>query len=90
MSDAPYVELRPIAIKDRSSIVFLEYGQVDVIDGAFVLVDPVLAAAVQTRSPQHARLDHRSGADDHRALARAAGEEGREPLAISLPLEHLV
>ena len=39
MSDAPYVELRPIAIKDRSSIVFLEYGQVDVIDGAFVLVD---------------------------------------------------
>lgn len=39
MSDAPYVPLRPIAIKDRSSIVFLEYGQVDVIDGAFVLVD---------------------------------------------------
>jgi CRISPR-associated protein Cas1 len=39
MSDAPYVPLRPIAIKDRSAIVFLEYGQVDVIDGAFVLVD---------------------------------------------------
>lgn len=31
--------LRPIAIKDRSAIVFLEYGQVDVIDNAFVLVD---------------------------------------------------
>lgn len=31
--------LRPIPIKDRAAIVFLEYGQVDVIDGAFVLVD---------------------------------------------------
>lgn len=39
MTDAPYVPLRPIPIKDRSAIVFLEYGQVDVIDGAFVLVD---------------------------------------------------
>ncbi len=39
MSDAPFIPLRPIPIKDRSSIVFLEYGQVDVIDGAFVLVD---------------------------------------------------
>lgn len=39
MSTAPYVPLRPITIKDRAAIVFLEYGQVDVIDGAFVLVD---------------------------------------------------
>lgn len=39
MSEASYVSLRPIAIRDRSSIVFLEYGQLDVIDGAFVLVD---------------------------------------------------
>jgi CRISP-associated protein Cas1 len=39
VTDAPYVPLRPIPIKDRSAIVFLEYGQVDVIDGAFVLVD---------------------------------------------------
>lgn len=46
MSDAPYVPLRPIAIKDRSAIVFLEYGQVDVIDGAFVLVDK-LGARIQ-------------------------------------------
>jgi CRISPR-associated protein Cas1 len=30
---------RPLPIKDRSSILFLQYGQVDVIDGAFVLVD---------------------------------------------------
>lgn len=34
-----FVPLRPITIKDRSSILFLEYGQLDVIDGAFVLVD---------------------------------------------------
>lgn len=39
MSDAPYIPLRPIPLKDRAAIVFLEYGQVDVIDGAFVLVD---------------------------------------------------
>lgn len=37
--DAPYVPLRPIPLKDRAGIVFLEYGQVDVLDGAFVLVD---------------------------------------------------
>jgi CRISPR-associated protein Cas1 len=34
-----YVPLRPIPIKDRSAIVFLERGLVDVIDSAFVLVD---------------------------------------------------
>ncbi len=31
--------LKPIPIKDRVSMIFLEYGQLDVIDGAFVLVD---------------------------------------------------
>ena len=30
---------RPIPIKDRSSILFIERGQLDVIDGAFVVVD---------------------------------------------------
>jgi CRISPR-associated protein Cas1 len=39
VTDTPYVPLRPIPIKDRAAIVFLEYGQIDVIDGAFVLVD---------------------------------------------------
>jgi CRISP-associated protein Cas1 len=39
MSDPPYVPLRPIAIKDRAGIIFLRYGQLDVIDSAFVLVD---------------------------------------------------
>jgi len=37
--DGPHVPLRPIPIKDRAGIVFLEYGQVDVLDSAFVLVD---------------------------------------------------
>jgi len=39
MADAPYVPLRPIPLKERSAIIFLAYGQVDVIDSAFVLVD---------------------------------------------------
>lgn len=39
---------RPIPIKDRSSIIFLERGQVDVLDGAFVVID---AAGVRTQIP---------------------------------------
>lgn len=35
----PHIPLRPIALKDRSAIVFLQYGQLDVLDGAFVLID---------------------------------------------------
>ncbi len=31
--------LKPLPIKDRISILFLEYGNLDVLDGAFVLVD---------------------------------------------------
>ena len=31
--------LKPIAMKERSSILFVERGQIDVLDGAFVLVD---------------------------------------------------
>ena len=31
--------LRPLPIKDRVSMIFLQYGQVDVKDGAFVLID---------------------------------------------------
>lgn len=34
-----YVPLSPIPIKDRTSMIFLQYGQIDVIDGAFVLID---------------------------------------------------
>ncbi len=38
-TDAPYVPLRPIAMKDRAGIIFLRYGSLEVIDNAFVLVD---------------------------------------------------
>lgn len=31
--------LKPIAIKERVSLLFIEYGQIDVIDGAFVVID---------------------------------------------------
>jgi len=48
MTDAPYVPLRPLPMKERASIVFLEYGQVDVIDSAFVLVDQT---GVRTQIP---------------------------------------
>lgn len=34
-----FIPLKPIPLKDRTSMIFLQYGQVDVIDGAFVLVD---------------------------------------------------
>lgn len=40
--------LRPLPIKDREPMVFLSYGQVDVLDGAFVLVD---ASGVRTHIP---------------------------------------
>tara|TARA_R110002095_G_scaffold216412_1_gene213534 strand:- start:463 stop:1389 length:927 start_codon:yes stop_codon:yes gene_type:complete len=39
MSDAPFISLKPIPLKDRNSLIFLQYGQVDVLDGAFVLLD---------------------------------------------------
>ena len=33
------VPLRPIPLKDRVSLIFLEHGNLDVVDGAFVLID---------------------------------------------------
>lgn len=40
--------LKPIPIKDRLSILFVEKGQIDVLDGAFVVVD---ATGVRTHIP---------------------------------------
>jgi len=34
-----FIPLKPIPMKDRVSMIFLQYGQVDVKDGAFVLID---------------------------------------------------
>jgi CRISP-associated protein Cas1 len=38
-TDAPYIPLRPIQMKDRAGIIFLRYGALEVIDNAFVLID---------------------------------------------------
>lgn len=40
--------LKPIPLKERAALVFLQYGEVDVIDGAFVLID---ATGVRTQIP---------------------------------------
>ncbi len=40
--------LKPLPMKDRISMVFVQYGQVDVLDGAFVLIDK---AGVRTHIP---------------------------------------
>lgn len=34
-----FIPLKPIPIKERNSMVFVEYGQIDVKDGAFVVID---------------------------------------------------
>lgn len=34
-----YLPIAPIPIRDRASILFLEHGQIDVVDQAFVLID---------------------------------------------------
>jgi CRISPR-associated protein Cas1 len=39
MAERAYIPLRPIPLKDRAGIIFLEYGELDVLDGALVLVD---------------------------------------------------
>ena len=39
MSDAPFVPLKPIPIKDRTAMVFVAMGRIDVRDGAFCVVD---------------------------------------------------
>lgn len=31
--------LKPIAMKERVPLLFIEYGQIDVLDGAFVVID---------------------------------------------------
>lgn len=38
MPDAPFLPLKPLLMKDRVSMIFLQYGQIDVKDNAFVLI----------------------------------------------------
>jgi hypothetical protein len=61
--------IKPLAIKERQSVLFVEKGEIDVIDGAFVLVD---ATGVRTQIPvggiaalmlePGTRLSHRAAA----------------------------
>ncbi|MFC3117007.1 type I-E CRISPR-associated endonuclease Cas1e [Cellvibrio fontiphilus] len=39
MSDIPPPPLKPLPMKDRISMMFIQYGQIDVVDGAFVVID---------------------------------------------------
>ncbi len=39
MSREAPLPLKPLLMKDRVSMVFVEYGQIDVLDGAFVVID---------------------------------------------------
>ncbi|HWV16174.1 MAG TPA: type I-E CRISPR-associated endonuclease Cas1e [Cellvibrio sp.] len=39
MSETPTLPLKPLPMKDRISMVFIQYGQIDVVDGAFVVID---------------------------------------------------
>ena len=39
MPNSPYLPLKPIPMKDRISMIFLQYGLIDVKDGAFVLIN---------------------------------------------------
>ena len=48
MSAGPLPPLKPIPIKERLSILFIEKGQLDVLDGAFVVVDK---SGVRTHIP---------------------------------------
>lgn len=65
----PLPPLKPIPIKERLSVVFVEKGEVDVIDGAFVVVDvtgirtqiPVGGVACMMLEPG-TRVSHRAAA----------------------------
>jgi len=43
-----FIPLKPIPIKDRVSMIFIQYGQIDVLDGAFVVIDK---AGIRTQIP---------------------------------------
>jgi len=61
--------LKPIAMKKRISMIFIEYGQIDVLDGAFVVVDksgirthiPIASVACIMLEPG-TRVSHRAAA----------------------------
>ena len=86
----PLPPLKPISIKDRVSVLFVEKGQLDVFDGFFVLVDknglrthlPVGNVAYLMLEPgirvSHAApLGLRTRADSRGGYSQSAGENSR-------------
>ena len=63
---------KPIPIKDRTSIVFVEKGQLDVLDGAFVLVD---VKGVRTHIPVGGLACKRPPYVRPRSVPRTRGDE---------------
>ncbi len=69
MTDQTLPPLKPIAMKERVSLLFIEYGEIDAIDGAFVVVDktgirtqiPVGSIACLMLEPG-TRVSHRAAA----------------------------
>lgn len=69
MNNTPLPPLKPIPIRERISVVFIERGEIDVLDGAFVVVDvtgvrthiPVGGVACIMLEPG-TRLSHRAAA----------------------------
>ncbi|BAL94028.1 type I-E CRISPR-associated endonuclease Cas1e [Rubrivivax gelatinosus] len=69
MNNTPLPPLKPIPIRERISVVFIERGEIDVVDGAFVVVDvtgvrthiPVGGVACIMLEPG-TRLSHRAAA----------------------------
>lgn len=48
MANSPLPPLKPLLMKDRISMVFIQYGQIDVVDGAFVVID---STGIRTQIP---------------------------------------
>lgn len=63
-----YAPLKPISIKERVSVIFVERGEIDMLDGAFVVVSPNSRATVQ---PSARDMPPRQ---DHPAFERDPGE----------------
>jgi CRISPR-associated protein Cas1 len=49
MNDSPPPYLTPVPMKDRISMILMQYGQIGVLDGAFVVTD---LGGIRTRT-QH-------------------------------------
>ena len=83
----------PIPIKDRASILFIEKGRLDVLDGAFVVVDkngvrthiPVGGIACLMLEPGTPRVPRRSRIGRTGGVPARVGWRGRRPPVLGWP-----